>query len=81
MISPLPCGSLKVHCSLRPFLLRRHAQLRNTGIKAKVENKGQYDEYLRDLEPLREELGIDLKEELYPEQLFPGGANRRDWGK
>lgn len=37
------------------------------GIKAKVENKGQYDEYLRDLEPLREELGIDLKEDLYPE--------------
>ncbi|KAL9071013.1 MAG: hypothetical protein Q9161_004513 [Pseudevernia consocians] len=46
------------------------------GIKAKVENKGQYDEYLRDLEPLREELGIDLKEDLYPEQLYTGGANR-----
>lgn len=37
------------------------------GIKAKVENKGQYDEYLRDLEPLREELGVSLKEDLYPE--------------
>ena len=52
------------------------AHLWNTGIKAKVENKGQYDEYLRDLEPLREELGIDLKEDLYPEQLYTGGANR-----
>ncbi|CAF9936678.1 MAG: Cytochrome c oxidase subunit 6 [Alectoria fallacina] len=46
------------------------------GIKAKVENKGQYDEYLRDLEPLREELGIDLKEDLYPEQIYTGGANK-----
>lgn len=46
------------------------------GIKAKVENRGQYDEYLRDLEPLREELGIDLKEDLYPEQRYTGGANR-----
>ena len=37
------------------------------GIKAKVENKGQYDEYLRDLEPLRQELGVNLKEDLFPE--------------
>ncbi|KAI9707813.1 MAG: Cytochrome c oxidase subunit 6 [Candelina mexicana] len=36
------------------------------GIKEKVENKGQYDEYLKDLQSLREELGVDLKEELYP---------------
>ncbi|MCJ1347215.1 Cytochrome c oxidase subunit 6 [Peltigera leucophlebia] len=36
-------------------------------VKAKVENKGQYDEYVRDLAPLREELGVNLKEELYPE--------------
>ena len=41
-----------------------------------MENKGQYDEYLRDLEPLREELGIDLKEDLYPEQIYTGGANK-----
>ncbi|KAI9822682.1 MAG: Cytochrome c oxidase subunit 6 [Pycnora praestabilis] len=40
------------------------------GIKAKVENKGQYDEYLKDLQPLREELGVNLKEDLYPEHLF-----------
>lgn len=39
-----------------------------TGIKAKVENKGQYDEYLKELEPIREELGIVLKEHLYPEE-------------
>ncbi|AEO62851.1 9766b6e0-adc7-467d-b089-dc4b6530db89 [Thermothielavioides terrestris] len=38
------------------------------GIKAKVENKGQYQQYLDELKPLREELGIMLKEELYPEE-------------
>ena len=37
------------------------------GIKAKVENKLQYDEYLKELEPLREELGIVLKETMYPD--------------
>ncbi|KAL9630942.1 MAG: hypothetical protein Q9164_006162 [Protoblastenia rupestris] len=39
------------------------------GIKVKVENRGQYHEYLRDLEALREELGVDLQEDLYPEQV------------
>ncbi|KAK2623647.1 hypothetical protein QTJ16_006828 [Diplocarpon rosae] len=39
-----------------------------TGIKAKVENKGQYEQYLEELKPLREELGVLLKEDLYPEQ-------------
>lgn len=38
-----------------------------TGIKAKVENKGQYDEYLEELKPIRDELGVNLKESLYPE--------------
>ncbi|RYO94417.1 hypothetical protein DL766_002765 [Monosporascus sp. MC13-8B] len=38
------------------------------GIKAKVENKGQYEEYLQELKPLKEELGVLLKEELYPEE-------------
>jgi cytochrome c oxidase subunit 5a len=38
------------------------------GIKAKVENKGQYDQYLEELKPLREELGIPLKEDMYPEE-------------
>ncbi|KAI9730017.1 MAG: Cytochrome c oxidase subunit 6 [Claussenomyces sp. TS43310] len=40
------------------------------GIKAKVENKSQYEQYLEELKPLREELGVSLKEDLYPE-----GAN------
>jgi hypothetical protein len=40
----------------------------NPGIKFKVENKGQYTEYLQELEPLREELGIPLKEVMYPEE-------------
>jgi hypothetical protein len=39
----------------------------DAGIKAKVENKGQYEQYLEELKPLREELGISLKEDLYPE--------------
>lgn len=38
------------------------------GIKAKVENQGQYDEYLRELEPIREELGVNLREMMYPEK-------------
>ncbi|KAF2220768.1 cytochrome c oxidase, subunit VA/VI [Elsinoe ampelina] len=37
------------------------------GIKAKVENKNQYEEYLKELEPIREELGVNLKETMYPE--------------
>ncbi|QDS68870.1 hypothetical protein FKW77_007524 [Venturia effusa] len=37
------------------------------GIKAKVENVGQYEEYVKELEPLREELGVSLKETLYPD--------------
>ncbi|KAF4120505.1 cytochrome c oxidase subunit 5a [Geosmithia morbida] len=37
------------------------------GIKAKVENKGQYEQYLAELQSVREELGIPLKEDLYPE--------------
>ena len=43
------------------------------GIKAKVENKGQYDEYLSELKPLREELGVNLKEDLYPD---PSRSNK-----
>ncbi|KAJ3552040.1 hypothetical protein NPX13_g11213 [Xylaria arbuscula] len=38
------------------------------GVKAKVENNGQYEQYLAELEPLRKELGIVLKEDLYPEE-------------
>ncbi|KAL2889324.1 Cytochrome c oxidase subunit 6, mitochondrial [Ceratocystis lukuohia] len=36
-------------------------------IKAKVENQSQYESYLTELKPIREELGIHLKEDLYPE--------------
>lgn len=39
-----------------------------SGLKAKVENKGQYQQYLDELKPLREELGVPLKEDLYPEE-------------
>ncbi|KHO01530.1 cytochrome-c oxidase chain VI [Metarhizium album ARSEF 1941] len=38
------------------------------GVKAKVENKGQYDQYLNELKVLRDELGVPLKEDLYPEE-------------
>lgn len=38
-----------------------------TGIKAKVENQSQYDEYLTELEGLRKELGVELREAMYPE--------------
>ena len=37
------------------------------GVRAKVENKEQYKQYLDELKPLREELGILLKEDMYPE--------------
>jgi hypothetical protein len=39
----------------------------DTGIKFKVENPKQYEEYLRELEPIRQELGISLKEWMYPD--------------
>ena len=38
------------------------------GIKFKVENKNQYEEYLQELEPIREELGIPLKEAMFPDE-------------
>jgi Cytochrome c oxidase subunit Va. len=38
-----------------------------TAIKAKVENPSQYQQYLDELKPLREELSIPLKEDLYPD--------------
>lgn len=41
--------------------------IRIAGVQAKVENKGQYQQYLDELKPLREEMGITLKEDLYPE--------------
>ncbi|EQL30908.1 hypothetical protein BDFG_06670 [Blastomyces dermatitidis ATCC 26199] len=38
------------------------------GIRAKVENKAQYEMYLEELKSLREELGVTLQEELYPQE-------------
>ncbi|RAH85401.1 COX5A-domain-containing protein [Aspergillus japonicus CBS 114.51] len=38
------------------------------GIKAKAETKEQYKQYLEALESLRLELGVPLREELYPEE-------------
>ena len=35
------------------------------GIKVKTDNDSQYKQYLDVLKPLREELGVPLKEELY----------------
>ncbi|KAH8921885.1 cytochrome-c oxidase chain VI [Atractiella rhizophila] len=35
------------------------------GLKEKVENKGQYEAYLRETEGLRKELGVQTKEEMY----------------
>ncbi|KAF8196797.1 cytochrome-c oxidase chain VI [Mycena galopus ATCC 62051] len=37
------------------------------GVKVKVENKKQYQDYLNELKGVREELGITLEEDLYPE--------------
>ncbi|KAL1921164.1 uncharacterized protein VTP21DRAFT_10880 [Calcarisporiella thermophila] len=34
------------------------------GVKAKVENEGQYKQYLEELQSIREELGVLTKEEL-----------------
>jgi uncharacterized protein YbaP (TraB family) len=59
--------------STNPHVVRRDAaeqmliDLVTTGIKAKVENRTQYEQYLQELEPIRQELGIDLKEVLYPD--------------
>ncbi|KAJ5562748.1 hypothetical protein N7535_002808 [Penicillium sp. DV-2018c] len=38
------------------------------GVKAKVENPDQYKQYLEALEGLRVELGVALREELYPQE-------------
>lgn len=46
--------------------MRGHMLIK-TGIKAKVENKSQYEQYLEELRPIREELGVELKEDLFPE--------------
>ena len=39
------------------------------GLKYKVENAEQYKAYLDELKTVREELGISLKEDLFPESV------------
>ena len=36
------------------------------GLKVKVENNEQYEAYLEELKDIRKDLGVDLKEELFP---------------
>merc|ERR1712093_491202 len=38
------------------------------GLKEKVENATQYQQYVQETKPLREQLGVLLKEELYGKQ-------------
>ena len=68
MITRLLCGYSRV-CERHPPHCTIHMSNQLTsraGIKAKVENKGQYDEYLAELQPIRDELGVNLKESMYP---------------
>ncbi|GMM34572.1 cytochrome c oxidase subunit VI [Saccharomycopsis crataegensis] len=37
------------------------------GLKVKVDNNEQYEAYLEELKDVRKELGVDLKEDLFPE--------------
>jgi hypothetical protein len=60
-----PYESSRVH--IHPLHGSHTSSNNTTGIKAKVENTGQYDEYVKELEPLREELGVSLKEAMYPD--------------
>lgn len=43
-----------------------HELTPRAGIKAKVENEQQYTQYLDELKDIREELGVDVVEELFP---------------
>jgi cytochrome c oxidase subunit 5a len=79
MTTPLPSGYSKVISIVTtnlgisawiPIQCSNQADVtfsQSTGIKAKVENKGQYDEYVKELQSIREELGVNLKENLFPE--------------
>ncbi|KAF8346171.1 cytochrome-c oxidase chain VI [Amanita rubescens] len=48
-----------------PSVIEAALRASRRGVKEKVENKSQYQAYLDELKPVREELGITLKEELY----------------
>jgi len=61
----------RISYQLLPYIIstfKAYLLIVDQGIKYKVENKGQYEEYLQELEPIREELGIPLKEAMYPEE-------------
>ncbi|KAK3073293.1 Cytochrome c oxidase subunit 6 [Teratosphaeriaceae sp. CCFEE 6253] len=47
------------------------------GIRAKVENVSQYNEYLAELKTQREEMGVVLKEDLFPNTM---GGERTNQG-
>jgi hypothetical protein len=64
----VPIGRLVVDDTCMLMLCMTPADSPNTGIEYKTENKSQYQEYLTELEPIREELGIPLKEVLYPKE-------------
>ena len=70
-ISPPLSGYSKVrrttNCHYKKHYTQREVLTFITGIKAKVENIHQYEEYLNELKPVRDELGINLKEDLYPQ--------------
>jgi cytochrome c oxidase subunit 5a len=61
-----PCGSSWI-CRNSCFSGENIVANNATGIKFKVENPQQYEDYLRELEPVRQELGISLKEWMYPD--------------
>jgi hypothetical protein len=57
---------LKVRSPSFSPLTLLHVLISSLGVRAKVENEGQYKQYLEQLEAIRTELGISLQEELYP---------------
>ncbi|RJE18806.1 cytochrome C oxidase [Aspergillus sclerotialis] len=53
---PAPIGDINIQRLTRMTI----------GIKAKVESQDQYKQYLEHMDSLRQELGVALREELYP---------------
>lgn len=64
---------------LYPQWARPTNLFRSIGIKVKVENKSQYQAYLLELNGLREELGVSLREDLYPGVVFSSNRDKEDW--
>ena len=59
-------------CYTPPDLAFANGNCTTPAIKAKVENNRQYESYLEELKPLRDELGIILAEDLYPDHVPRG---------